>query len=100
MKKLKDLAKLRPHSAAAPAFVAYNSRSLSQGDELVRRNALVLFVQTIGPVNIKVHGAESTQAKVQSGIVTGVETGLAEHGLGLYFPTVVSHHAGSNRAAV
>ena len=41
-------------SASGPPFVAHDSRSFPQRDELVRWNVLVLFVQTIGPVDVEV----------------------------------------------
>jgi hypothetical protein len=51
-------------SGAGPAFVADNSRSFAQRDELVGGNLLVLFVQAIGPVDVEIHRTESTQAKM------------------------------------
>src|SRR5271166_4294527 len=87
-------------SHAGPALVLDNSRSFSRGDELVGRNLLVLFVQTIGPVDIEIHRIESTQAEMQAGIVARVKTGLAEHGLGLCLTPIMGHDARSDRAAV
>jgi len=98
-KKLRD-AVTPLNSTSAPAFVLNNSRSFSQGDELVGGESLVLFVQAVGPVDIEVNGCDSTQTKMQAGIVTGIVTGLAQHGLRLYLATIVGQHPRSNRAAV
>jgi len=65
-------------SGAGPALVADNSRSFAQGDELVGGNLLVLFVQSIGPVDVEIHRIESTQAEMQAGIAARVKARLAK----------------------
>src|SRR5258708_8667510 len=86
--------------ASATALVAHNSCPIPQRDELVCGNLLILFVQTIGPVNVEIDRTESTQAKMQAGIVAGVKTGLAEYRLRLHLAAITSHHTRSDRAAV
>src|ERR1700722_2691500 len=98
-KKIRD-AMTPLDSAPAPAFVLHDSRSFSQGDELVGGKSVVLFMQAVGPVDIEVNGSESTQTKMQAGIVAGIVTGLAEHGLRLHLATIVGQHPRSDRTAV
>src|SRR5580658_8604782 len=98
-KKLRD-SRTSLDSASAPAFVLNDSRSFSQGDELVGGKSLVLFVQAVGPVDIEVNGCESTQTKMQAGIVTGIVAGLTEYGLRLCLAAIVGQHPRPDRAAV
>jgi hypothetical protein len=50
---------------------------------------LYCSAQPVGPVDIEINGTECTQPEVQTGIVTRIETGLAEHGLRLHFAAVL-----------
>src|ERR1700733_9891091 len=85
---------------SAPAFAAYDSRSLSNCYELFCGQVLVLLVQAVGPVNVEIDRIESPQAKVQTGIIARVETGLAQHRLRLHLATVTRQYPRSYRAAV
>src|SRR5258708_39163968 len=85
--------------ASAPALVAHNSCTLPQRDELVCGNLLILFVQTIGPVNVEIDRTESTQAKMQAGIRAGAKKRKVEDRLRLHLAAITSHHTPSGRAA-
>src|SRR5580692_6864640 len=86
--------------ASAPALVLHNAGALPQGDKLVRRELLELFMGATGPEDVQIDRIKPTQAEVQAGIITRIETGLAQHGLGLRLATIVNHHPSPDRAAV
>ena len=83
-----------------PAAVRNGACALSQCDQLIGWDVLEVFVQPVGPIHIQVGRSKASQTEMQPGIIARVETGLAQYGLSLGFPSVMGEHPGSDGAAI
>src|SRR2546430_10086869 len=51
------------------------------------------FVKPVGPIHIQVGRSKASETEMQPGIVAGVETGLAQDGMRLGFPSVMGERS-------
>src|SRR5215470_16294446 len=95
---------LRPTPAVLLAhwetFAGNHPGAFPYRDELIGGLALDDFVSAGGPVNFDVCLRVGTQPEVQSRIIGGIETRLAEYRLGLRLSSVVHDNSCSDRAAI
>src|SRR5438445_8191779 len=89
-----------PRLRLGPAAAWHRSYPLPQGDELIGGDALEGLMQPVWPINVQIDRSEAPQAEVQPGIIAGIETRLAQDGLGLGLPSIAREDPGPDGAAI
>src|SRR5881394_2897063 len=87
-------------SRLQPATVLHHPCSLSQGDQSIHWHAFKSFNPAVGPAHFQVDSRMSSEPEVQAGIVTRIETALAQNALGLRFPAIAGKNPGTDRAPI
>ena len=77
-----------------------NSRTLSNGDQLIHRHVWKDFSGAVGPADGQLYASFRTESKVQATVIGGVEAGLGRYFLRLALRAVACDHAGTDGAAI
>lgn len=83
-----------------PAATINRSGTFPERYELIRGELLESFMQSAWPIDVYVNFVDAAQTVMQTGIIRGKETRLAQHGLRLGFIPVMDKNPGPNRTAV
>src|SRR5580704_3402364 len=86
--------------AALPAAIGHQSGSLFQSNQLVDGHAPEGLHEPVGPAHFQVDRQIASESKMQPGIITGIETGLAQNALSLRFSAIMSKNARADGTAV
>src|SRR5215472_10879043 len=83
-----------------PTLVGDHSDTFFDRNQLVNWDLSPLLVHTIGPIHFNLGDIRLAEAEVESRVVTGVVTRLAEYSLRLHLSAVVHEYARPDRAPV